>query len=181
MPYNAFISYSHAADGRLAPALQDGLQRLAKPWNRRRALNIFRDDTALSVSHALWSSIQTALDEAEWFIFLPSGDRSDLVRRHADNRDGSWNARCLGFRVGNTAADSWGDSIARVVDKFDTGQDRIVAGRALSADGMRVAAGQGKEVAVWDLSRAATDYDLGGCAPLVSSDWASHRRSFAYA
>lgn len=30
--YRAFISYSQAADGRLAPALQSGLQRLAKPW-----------------------------------------------------------------------------------------------------------------------------------------------------
>ena len=29
--YDAFISYFHAADGKLAPALQAGLQRLAKP------------------------------------------------------------------------------------------------------------------------------------------------------
>jgi len=32
MAYNAFVSYSHAADGRLAPAVQTGLQRLARPW-----------------------------------------------------------------------------------------------------------------------------------------------------
>ena len=43
--YDGFISYSHAADGRLAPALQRGLQRLAKKWNSRRALHVFRDET----------------------------------------------------------------------------------------------------------------------------------------
>jgi hypothetical protein len=36
--YDAFVSYSHAADGRLAPALQAGLQSLAKPWHRGRTL-----------------------------------------------------------------------------------------------------------------------------------------------
>lgn len=41
MVYKRFISYSHAADGQLAPALQRGLRHLAKPRNRRRALNIF--------------------------------------------------------------------------------------------------------------------------------------------
>ena len=30
MAFDAFISYSHAADGKLAPALQRGLQQLAK-------------------------------------------------------------------------------------------------------------------------------------------------------
>ena len=30
MTFNGFISYSHAADGRLAPAIQRGLHRLAK-------------------------------------------------------------------------------------------------------------------------------------------------------
>ena len=44
--YDAFVSYSHAADGRLAPALQRGLQSLAKPWYRRRALRVFRRGTA---------------------------------------------------------------------------------------------------------------------------------------
>src|SRR5256885_12127468 len=47
MSYDAFISYSHAADGRLAPAVQTGLQRLARPWYKVRALRIFRDDTGL--------------------------------------------------------------------------------------------------------------------------------------
>ena len=30
--YDGFISYSHAADDLLAPRLQAGLQRFAKPW-----------------------------------------------------------------------------------------------------------------------------------------------------
>ena len=72
MAYDAFISYSHAADGRLAPALQSGLQRLAKPWYRVRALRVFRDETGLSTNPHLWSSIVGALDEAEWFVLLAS-------------------------------------------------------------------------------------------------------------
>ena len=72
MMYNAFISYSHAADGKLAPALQAGLQRFAKPWYRLRALHIFRDQTNLSLNPSLWSSIQAALDQSDWFIVLAS-------------------------------------------------------------------------------------------------------------
>ena len=72
MAYDGFISYSHAADGRLAPALERGLQRLAKPWNSRRALRIFRDETGLSTNPHLWSSVETALDESEWFVLLAS-------------------------------------------------------------------------------------------------------------
>ena len=52
MVYNAFISYSHAADGTLAPALQSALHRFAKPWYKLRALHIFRDQTNLAVNPA---------------------------------------------------------------------------------------------------------------------------------
>jgi len=48
--YNAFISYSHAADGKMAPALQEGLEKFAKPWYKIRNLNIFRDEASLSAS-----------------------------------------------------------------------------------------------------------------------------------
>ena len=48
MAYNAFISYSHAADGKLAPALQSALHRFAKPWYRLRQLHVFRDKTSLT-------------------------------------------------------------------------------------------------------------------------------------
>lgn len=83
MAYDGFISYSHAADGELAPALQRGLQRLAKPWNHRRALRIFRDETGLSTNPHLWSAIEGALDESEWFVLLasPEGAASEWVNK----------------------------------------------------------------------------------------------------
>jgi hypothetical protein len=70
--YKAFISYSHAADGKLAPSLQSGLERFAKPWYRLRALRIFRDKTGLAVTPELWGSIQKALEASEYFILLAS-------------------------------------------------------------------------------------------------------------
>ena len=70
--YNAFISYSHAADDRLAPALQQGLHRLARPWYRLRALRAFRDKTSLAANPALWDTIVQALAASEWFVFLAS-------------------------------------------------------------------------------------------------------------
>src|SRR4051812_29133018 len=81
--YDGFISYSHAADGRFAPALQRGLQRFAKRWNARRALHVFRDETGLSTSPHLWSSIQGAIDESDWFVLLASEDaaRSEWVNK----------------------------------------------------------------------------------------------------
>jgi WD40 repeat protein len=72
--YDGFISYSHAADDLLAPRLQAGLQRFAKPWWRRRALRVFRDESSLSANPHLWSSITDALDGSEWFVLLLSED-----------------------------------------------------------------------------------------------------------
>ena len=70
--FDAFISYTHAVDGRLAPALERGLELMAKPWYRRRALRIFRDQTSLSASPELWGSIEHALGSARAFILLTS-------------------------------------------------------------------------------------------------------------
>ena len=72
--YDGFISYSHAADGLLAPRLQQALQRFAKPWWKRRALRVFRDESSLSANPHLWSSITEALDTSEWFVLLLSPD-----------------------------------------------------------------------------------------------------------
>jgi len=97
--YDAFISYSHAADGRLAPAVQTGLQRLARPWYRRWALRVFRDDTGLSVDPQLWGSIARALDESAWFLLMasPEAAASPWVNREieywCEHRDAS--ASCL--------------------------------------------------------------------------------------
>jgi WD40 repeat protein len=86
MRYNAFISYSHAADAGLAPALQSGLHRFARPWYRMRALRIFRDATNLSVSPGLWSSIEKELAEAEYFLLLasPEAAASPWIAREID-------------------------------------------------------------------------------------------------
>jgi WD40 repeat protein len=72
MAYNAFISYSHTADGSLAAALQSALHSFARPWYKLRALHIFRDQTNLAVNPALWSSIREALDQSVFFILFAS-------------------------------------------------------------------------------------------------------------
>jgi tetratricopeptide (TPR) repeat protein len=72
MGYDAFISYSHAADGCLAPALQSALHRFAKPWWKLRAISIFRDETSLVAAHDLTGSIRSALEGARYFILLAS-------------------------------------------------------------------------------------------------------------
>ncbi|MFQ5968815.1 MAG: TIR domain-containing protein, partial [Acidimicrobiia bacterium] len=84
--YDGFLSYSHAADDLLAPRLQAGLQRFAKPWWKRRALRIFRDDASLSANPHLWSSITDALDESGWFVLLLSPDAaaSEWVNREVE-------------------------------------------------------------------------------------------------
>jgi WD40 repeat protein len=70
--YDAFISYAHDGDEVFAQVLQRGLQHLAKPWNRRRAMEVFRDKTSLALSPGLWPSIQNALDASRWFVLLAS-------------------------------------------------------------------------------------------------------------
>jgi DNA-directed RNA polymerase specialized sigma24 family protein len=85
--HDGFISYSHSADGRLAPALETGLGRFARPWYRRRALDLFRDDTGLSATPQLWAAIQAALDDTRFFILLasPEAAASPWVRREIEH------------------------------------------------------------------------------------------------
>ncbi len=84
--YDGFVSYSHAADDLLAPRLQAALQRFAKPWWRRRALRIFRDEASLSANPHLWSSITKALDTSSWFVLLlsPEAAGSPWVGREVE-------------------------------------------------------------------------------------------------
>ena len=70
--YDAFISYSHAKDKPVANALQSVVQKLGKPWYRRRALRVFRDDTSLSATPHLWPSIEQALSQSRFLILLAS-------------------------------------------------------------------------------------------------------------
>ena len=72
MPYKAFISYSHAADGRLAPAIQAALHRFAKPLFSLRAMHVFRDETSLRLTPELWPTIQKVLHESEHLLLMAS-------------------------------------------------------------------------------------------------------------
>ena len=84
--YDGFISYSHAADDLWAPRLQAALQRFAKPWWKRRAVRLFRDESSLSANPHLWSSITEALDTSGWFVLLLSPDaaQSPWVNQEID-------------------------------------------------------------------------------------------------
>jgi tetratricopeptide (TPR) repeat protein len=70
--YDAFISYSHAKDKPVASALQSVIQKLGKPWYKRRALRVFRDDTSLSATPQLWPSIEQALAQSRFLLLLTS-------------------------------------------------------------------------------------------------------------
>ena len=81
MQYDAFISYSHAADGGLAPELRRALRTLARRWYRPRALSVFLDETNLSASEDLSRDIKSALSASRFFIYLasPEARRSKWV------------------------------------------------------------------------------------------------------
>jgi WD40 repeat protein len=70
--YQAFISYSHDSDERLAASLQSSLSRFAKPWYRLRSMRIFLDKTSLSANPGLWHSIEQALSESLYFLLFAS-------------------------------------------------------------------------------------------------------------
>ncbi|NAS10601.1 TIR domain-containing protein [Poritiphilus flavus] len=70
--FNAFISYSHQADDIFAEALQSALQKFAKPWYKKRNLEIFRDESSLTASPHLWKNITEALDASDYLILLAS-------------------------------------------------------------------------------------------------------------
>ena len=84
--YQAFVSYSHDADGRLAASLQSSLSRFAKPWYRLRSMRIFRDQTGLSANPELWHSIEQALGESEHFLLLacPASAKSRWVQQEVE-------------------------------------------------------------------------------------------------
>jgi tetratricopeptide (TPR) repeat protein len=84
--FKAFISYSLAADGKLAPRLQSALQSFAKPWYTLRACRVFRDETSLATTPALWPAIERALLDSEYFILLasPKAAESPWVSRELE-------------------------------------------------------------------------------------------------
>ena len=84
--YEGFLSYSHAADGTLAPQLQSALHGFAKPWYRLRAIRIFRDKTSLSATPSLWPSIEAALRNSGFLLLMASPDaaKSHWVRKEVE-------------------------------------------------------------------------------------------------
>lgn len=93
MAYDAFISYSHKGDGRIASLLQRSLKNIAKPWYRLRSLNVFRDETNLSASADLTGAIRSALSGSSYFIYLasPESATSEWVGKEID----AWRQRDL--------------------------------------------------------------------------------------
>jgi WD40 repeat protein len=81
--YDAFLSYNHRADDRLSGLLQSALQRLAKPRNQPWAIRVFRDETDLTATPALWQGIKNALDQSRFYILLasPASAASNWVRK----------------------------------------------------------------------------------------------------
>jgi len=81
--FDAFISYSHAADGKLATALQLGLHRFAKPFFKLRAIRVFRDETTLAMTPRLWPDIEKALRDSRFFILMadPLSAESEWVQK----------------------------------------------------------------------------------------------------
>lgn len=71
MRYDAFISYKHGDDTPAAQGLQYSLQHLAKPWYRRRALEVFRDDTHMSAGD-LAEKIQDGINESRYYLLIAS-------------------------------------------------------------------------------------------------------------
>src|SRR5262245_17573322 len=72
MAYDAFVSYSHASDARVAADLQSALHRLARPWYALRALHVFRDKTSLAANPALWPAIEKSLSDSSFLLLLAS-------------------------------------------------------------------------------------------------------------
>ncbi len=81
--WDAFISYSHAESERTAIALQRGLERFARPWYQRRAIRVFRDNSAMSTNPALWPAIEQGLIASKQLIVLlsPTAAASPYVER----------------------------------------------------------------------------------------------------
>lgn len=80
--YDVFLSYAREDEER-AKTLQLGLQRLARPWWRTRALHVFRDRTSLPGGNPTWPSLQEQLERSRWFVLVasPNAARSQWVAR----------------------------------------------------------------------------------------------------
>jgi tetratricopeptide (TPR) repeat protein len=131
--YDAFVSYSHAKDKPIAAALQSAIQRLGKPWYRRRALRVFRDDTSLSATPTLWPSIEKALGNSRFLIVLasPEAAASPWV-----NKEISWwldNKSTDTILIALTGGElTWGNAVGDFVWREDMPLPPVLTGRFAS-------------------------------------------------
>src|SRR4051794_25496042 len=131
--YDAFISYSHAKDKPIAAALQWAVQKLGKPWYRRRALRIFRDDTSLSATPSLWPSIEKALGETRYFLLLASPEAASS--RWVNKEVAYWldhngpDTLLIGVTDGSL---SWDEAIGDFTSNESMPLPPVLAGRFLS-------------------------------------------------
>lgn len=84
--YDAFLAYSHGADGEIADLVARGLEIFGKARYQTRALRVFRDVTSLSASPGLWSGLEQALLSSRYLIVLlsPAGARSAWLNREIE-------------------------------------------------------------------------------------------------
>jgi hypothetical protein len=85
--YDAFISYSHdPRQSAITATLQQAIQRFAKPFWRRRAVSLFRDQTNLSANPDLWGTIVDALRNSKFLILIasPKAAESPWVAREIE-------------------------------------------------------------------------------------------------
>ena len=84
--YDAFLAYSHAADGAIANLVARGLEVFGKAWYRARALRVFRDTTSLAASPSLWLALEQALRSSRYLIVLlsPAAARSEWLNREIE-------------------------------------------------------------------------------------------------
>jgi hypothetical protein len=85
--YDVFVSYARSVSTPLAVALQRELERFAKKWNQVRALRVFRDDSSMSASPSLWSSIEAALMTSKYFILIATPESAASGRVPISGRD----------------------------------------------------------------------------------------------
>src|SRR6202043_1492008 len=128
--YDAFISYSHAKDKGVAAALQSTIQTLGKPWYRRRSTRVFRDDTSLAATPALWNSIQQALSQSRYFILLasPEAAASNWVAKEVSY----WldHNPVTTILIGLTAGDlTWDEASSDFVSAHDLPLPSVLRGR----------------------------------------------------
>jgi WD40 repeat protein len=84
--FDAFISYAREPSTALASQLQTSMERFAKPWNKLRAMRVFRDDQSMAANTALWSTIERGLRESSHLILLvtPQAAASPYVNKEVE-------------------------------------------------------------------------------------------------